>query len=74
MDGGVRDGVDIARALACGARLTFMGRPWMYGVGALGTVGGHQVAEMMQRQLVQVMIQVGARTTADLPHHLLPTA
>jgi len=70
MDGGVRSGVDVARALACGARMVFMGRTWMYGVGALSKAGGEQVAEMIKRQLIQVMTQVGAKTPLDMPNHL----
>ncbi len=71
MDGGIRSGVDVARALACGAAMVFMGRPWVYGVGALGDRGGHQVAEMFQRQLMQVMSQVGAACPADIAQHLI---
>src|SRR5690606_29394716 len=40
IDSGLRSGPDIARALACGADFAFMGRPFMYGVGALGNKGG----------------------------------
>lgn len=72
MDGGVRSGVDVARALACGARMVFMGRPWMYGVGALGERGAEQVAEMISRQLSQVMSQVGVPGIDLLHTRLIP--
>src|SRR5690606_26446967 len=39
IDSGLRSGPDIGRALACGADFTFMGRPFMYGVAALGRQG-----------------------------------
>lgn len=39
IDSGLRSGPDIGRALASGAEFTFMGRPFMYGVGALGKKG-----------------------------------
>ena len=40
MDSGIRSGPDIARVLAKGAKYTFMGRSFMYGVAALGNQGG----------------------------------
>ena len=36
---GLRSGPDVARALACGADFTFMGRTFMYGISALGNEG-----------------------------------
>ena len=40
MDSGLRSGPDIGRCLALGADFTFLGRSFMYGVGALGSKGG----------------------------------
>ena len=40
LDSGVREGPDVAAALASGAKFAFMGRSFMYGVGALGKTGG----------------------------------
>lgn len=70
MDGGVRSGVDIARALACGADFVFMGRPFMYGVGALGSKGGLHTITMLKRQLTQVMEQLGCEHVNDLENVL----
>jgi L-lactate dehydrogenase (cytochrome) len=41
LDGGIRSGVDLARAHAVGSDFNFMGRPFMYGVGALGNEAGN---------------------------------
>lgn len=71
MDSGVRTGADIAAALAGGARLAFLGRSFMYGVGALGSAGGPHVIAMLQRQLRQVMEQVGCERPHDLPQRLM---
>lgn len=71
LDSGLRSGPDIARALATGAAFTFLGRPFMYGVGALGKRGGDHVAGLLKVQLRQVMEQVGCERVADLPRHLL---
>jgi L-lactate dehydrogenase (cytochrome) len=71
MDGGIRSGPDIARALACGAKFTFMGRPFMYGVSALGQKGGDHTIEMFKRQFKQVMEQLCCETIAALPETLI---
>ena len=71
MDSGIRSGADVACALASGARFTFLGRSFMYGVCALGKDGGHHTATMLCRQLKQVMDQLGCRRVEDLPHHLV---
>ena len=72
LDSGVRSGPDIACALASGAKFVFMGRSFMYGVGALGARGGDHTMIMLKRQLRQVMEQIGCERIADLPKHLLP--
>lgn len=70
MDGGMRSGPDIARSLASGAAFTFMGRSFMYGVGALGKQGGDHTIGLLKTQLQQVMEQVCCERIEDLPNHL----
>jgi L-lactate dehydrogenase (cytochrome) len=72
LDSGVRSGPDVACSLAAGAKFVFMGRSFMYGVGALGRRGGDHTLIMLKRQLRQVMEQIGCERVADLPKHLLP--
>jgi L-lactate dehydrogenase (cytochrome) len=71
MDSGLRSGPDIARAMASGAKFTFMGRSFMYGVGALGEKGGNHTIEMIRTQLQQVMEQVCCEKVSDLPNYLV---
>jgi len=71
MDSGIRSGPDIACALASGAKFTFLGRSFMYGVGALGRGGGDHTVSMLQRQLQQVMEQLSCERVGDLPQHLI---
>ncbi|WGK65250.1 alpha-hydroxy acid oxidase [Croceiramulus getboli] len=71
MDSGLRSGPDVARAMACGARFTFMGRSFMYGVGALGERGGEHTIEMLKTQFKQVMDQLCCTRVQDLPKHLI---
>lgn len=71
MDSWVRSGPDVARALACGADFTFMGRTFMYGVSALGKAGGDHTISIIKTQLQQVMEQICCENVADFPRHLV---
>ena len=71
MDSGIRSGPDIARSIACGAKFTFMGRSFMYGVGALGAKGGDHTISIMKTQFKQVMDQLCCERVEDLPKHLI---
>ncbi|WP_411273195.1 alpha-hydroxy-acid oxidizing protein [Daejeonella sp.] len=71
IDGGLRSGPDISRCLASGADFTFMGRPFMYGVGALGKKGGDHTISILKIQLQQIMEQLGCEKIEDFPQHLI---
>ncbi|MDB4506598.1 alpha-hydroxy-acid oxidizing protein [Akkermansiaceae bacterium] len=71
IDSGVRNGPDVACAIASGAKFAFLGRSFMYGVGALGANGGDHTMTMLKRQLQQVMEQVACERIEDLPKHLV---
>lgn len=73
IDSGLRSGPDVGRALANGADFTFMGRPFMYGVGALGKKGGDHTLAILKTQLKQVMEQLGCETVSDFESSLIPT-
>ncbi len=70
MDSGIRTGPDIARTLASGAEFAFLGRTFMYSVGALGAAGGDHAITILKMQLQQVMDQVCCGNSASLPEHL----
>jgi L-lactate dehydrogenase (cytochrome) len=71
MDSGVRSGPDIARALASGAKFTFMGRSFMYGAAALGNKGGDHTISLLKTELQQVMEQLCCEKVEDFPFHLV---
>jgi L-lactate dehydrogenase (cytochrome) len=71
MDSGIRSGVDVARTMAMGADFTFMGRTFMYSVGALGNEGGTHAMGILKTGLKQVMEQVGCENVKDFPAHLV---
>ena len=71
MDSGLQSGPDIARAMASGAEFTFMGRSFMYGVGALGNEGGNHTISLIKKELLQVMEQLCCEKTSDFKNHLI---
>lgn len=71
LDGGIRSGVDLARAHAVGSEFNFMGRPFMYGVGALGSEGGDHTINMFKTHLYQIMQQLTIEKVTQFPDRLL---
>ena len=71
MDSGIKSGPDIARSIACGAQFTFLGRTFMYSVGALGNSGGDHAIEIINTQLNQLMEQLSCENILDLKNHLI---
>ena len=71
-DSGIRDGIDVARALALGADFCFAGRAFMFGLGALGDQGPAHALEIMSDGLVNVLHQVGVEELSDLSSRLAP--
>lgn len=71
LDSGLRSGPDVARALASGAEFTFLGRSFMYGVAALGNVGGDHTISILKTQLKQVMEQICCEKVVDFPRYLV---
>ncbi|MNR05427.1 (S)-mandelate dehydrogenase [compost metagenome] len=71
LDGGIRSGVDLARAHAVGSEFNFMGRPFMYGVGALGNEGGDHTINMFKTHLYQIMQQLTIEKISQFPERLL---
>jgi 4-hydroxymandelate oxidase len=65
LDGGVRRGSDVLKALALGARAVFVGRPVLWGLAAAGEAGVLRVLEMLRDELELAMVLAGkASTTA----------
>ena len=65
IDSGIRSGLDILRVLALGARAAFVGRPFLYGLGALGAPGARFVMDMFAEELRTEMRHVGIGAVSD---------
>jgi L-lactate dehydrogenase (cytochrome) len=59
MDGGIRSGQDVLKAVALGARGTLIGRSFLYGLGAMGEVGVQKCLEIIQKELELTMAFCG---------------
>lgn len=66
-DGGVAGGLDILRAVSLGADLVMMGRAFHYAVAALGPEGPAHLIEILTRDMIANMGQMGAARLSDLP-------
>ncbi|MGH8233066.1 MAG: alpha-hydroxy acid oxidase [Rhodanobacteraceae bacterium] len=74
LDGGVRSGQDVFKALASGARGVLLGRAYVYGLGAMGEAGVTTVLELIRRELDLTMVLCGLRSIADIDARVLHRA
>ena len=71
MDGGIRSGQDILRAVALGATGTLIGRAFLYGLGASGQNGVFQTLEILRKELDLTMGLCGLKNLADVDKSIL---
>lgn len=71
VDGGIRSGIDVLRALALGASMVGVGRPPLWGLAASGAQGVSAVLDGLTAELIQAMAAVGATTLADLDRSMI---
>lgn len=74
MDGGVRSGQDVARAVASGARAVMIGRPWIWAVAARGGAGLKRLLATFKEELRVTMALTGAPSIASLDRGILTAA
>ena len=66
MDGGVRSGSDIVKALCLGARAVLVGRAYAYGLGAAGAAGVARSVEILRTDLIRTLKLLGCASVAEL--------
>lgn len=62
LDGGVRRGTDVVKALCLGATAVCIGRPWLYGLAVDGETGVHRVLEIFRQEILRAMTLMGVET------------
>jgi 4-hydroxymandelate oxidase len=66
LDGGVRRGTDIVKALAHGARAVLIGRPYVMGLAAAGSLGAAHVVKLLCQELTIAMGVLGFRKPSEI--------
>jgi L-lactate dehydrogenase (cytochrome) len=66
LDGGVRRGQDIAKALALGAKAVLIGRPYLYGLAAAGQAGVERILDVFRADFIRTLALLGCPRAADL--------
>ena len=73
VDGGIRRGTDVFKALALGATAVGIGRPEAWGLAAFGQPGVEAVLEILQRELQTIMRQAGTTSIHEITHSYVVT-
>lgn len=71
LDGGIRRGTDVLKALALGARAVLIGRPFLWGLAVHGEKGVQQVLEMLRTELDTALALVGLCSTQEVDRRIL---
>ena len=74
MDGGIRSGQDVLKAVALGAKGTWIGRPYLYGLGAGGKRGVTRTLDILRNELDITMALCGRRDIRTIDADILDTA
>ncbi len=71
MDGGIRSGQDVLKAVALGAKGTYIGRAFLYGLGAMGEAGVTKALQIIHKELDLTMAFCGRTQVADVNSSIL---
>ena len=73
IDGGIRRGADVVKAIALGARACLIGRPYMFGLAMGGEAGVTQVLQILRSEIDRTLALLGCRKLADVNHTTVRT-
>jgi isopentenyl diphosphate isomerase/L-lactate dehydrogenase-like FMN-dependent dehydrogenase len=71
MDGGIRRGTDVLKALALGARAVLIGRPYLWGLAVDGAAGVRQVIDLLRDEIESAMAQCGQADVKTIDRSLV---
>ena len=71
VDGGIRRGTDVIKALALGAAAVLIGRPYCYGLGVAGSEGVRRVVEILRAEVEAAMMLMGLARLSEIDRSVL---
>ena len=71
VDGGIRSGIDVVRALALGADACLLGRAWAFALAAGGEPALRQLLKDMQREIADTLALTGCRDVASITRSVM---
>lgn len=74
LDGGVRRGTDVVKALALGAKAVLIGRPYVFGLAVAGEAGVSRVLDIFRREIELAMALAGCPTVPDIDRSIVTAA
>lgn len=73
IDGGIRRGADVVKAIALGARACMIGRPYMFGLAMGGEAGVCRVLQILRSEIDRAMALLGCRSLVEVDHTIVRT-
>jgi 4-hydroxymandelate oxidase len=71
VDGGIRRGTDVLKALALGAQAVMIGRPYIYGLAVAGAAGVERVVQILKTELMMAMALAGVRSIGEINRQVI---
>jgi L-lactate dehydrogenase (cytochrome) len=71
MDGGIRRGADLIKALALGAKFVFVGRPFLYAAAIGGEAGVRKAADILKAEIMTNMALLGVNAIGEITPDLV---
>lgn len=71
LDGGIRDGTDVFKALALGARMVFVGRPALYGLAHSGEEGVKKILNILKTEFEYALAISGCANISDIERSMV---
>lgn len=71
MDGGIRNGIDVVKAVALGANGVLIGRPWIFAIAGCGEQGLVRLLDVFKQEIAVAMALMGVKRIEDINADLI---